>query len=71
MSATGARLLISGYYGFDNFGDEAILQIFVDEWRRRRGSDIIRVLSALPEHTAKLGVEGVPRTSVSRISELL
>jgi N-acetylglucosaminyldiphosphoundecaprenol N-acetyl-beta-D-mannosaminyltransferase len=71
MSAAGARLLISGYYGFDNFGDEAILQIFVNEWRRRRGSDIIRVLSALPEQTAKLGVEGVPRTSVSRISELL
>jgi polysaccharide pyruvyl transferase CsaB len=71
MSAAGARLLISGYYGFDNFGDDAILQIFVDEWRRRRSSDIIRVLSALPEQTAKLGIEGVPRTSVSRIAELL
>jgi polysaccharide pyruvyl transferase CsaB len=70
MSA-GARLLISGYYGFDNFGDDAILQIFVDEWRRRRSSDIIRVLSALPEQTAKLGVEGVPRTSVTRIADLL
>ncbi|HEV2879170.1 MAG TPA: polysaccharide pyruvyl transferase CsaB [Candidatus Eremiobacteraceae bacterium] len=71
MSAAGARLLLSGYYGFDNFGDDAILQIFVEEWRRRRGTDIIRVLSALPEQTAKLGVEAVPRTSVSRIAELM
>lgn len=70
MSA-GARLLVSGYYGFDNFGDDAILQIFVDEWRRRRTGDVIRVLSALPEQTAKLGVEGVPRTSAARIAELL
>ena len=71
MSASGARLLISGYYGFDNFGDDAILQILVDQWRRRRSGDIIRVLSALPEQTAKLGVEAVPRTSVARIAELL
>ena len=71
MSAAGARLLLSGYYGFDNFGDEAILQIFVAEWRRRRGADRVRVLSAKPEETAKLGIEALPRTSVSRIAELL
>lgn len=71
MSAAGARLLISGYYGFDNFGDDAILRIFVTEWRRRRSGDLLRVLSARPDETARLGVEAVPRTTVSRIAEAM
>ncbi|HEV2036960.1 MAG TPA: polysaccharide pyruvyl transferase CsaB [Candidatus Eremiobacteraceae bacterium] len=71
MSAAGARLLLSGYYGFDNFGDEAILQIFVSEWRRRRSADLLRVLSGSPTQTQRLGVEAVPRTSVARIADLL
>ena len=58
---SSARLLISGYYGFDNFGDEAILRIFVDEWRRRR-DDRLTVLSARPAETAaRYGVEALPR----------
>ena len=56
-----ARLLISGYYGFDNFGDEAILRVFVDEWRKRR-NDRLLVLSARPAETAaRYGVEALPR----------
>ncbi len=70
MSAA-ARLLLSGYYGFDNFGDDAILQIFVDEWRKRRPNDSLRVLSAKPSETARFGVASVARTSVAQISEAL
>ena len=71
MSAAGASLLLSGYYGFDNFGDDAILQVFIEQWRRRRAGDVMRVLSAKPDETARLGVEAIPRTSVSRIADAL
>lgn len=69
MSA--ARLLISGYYGFDNFGDEAILEIFTRQWRTRRPSDVLRVLSQTPALTAGLGVEAVPRASAAYIAKAL
>jgi polysaccharide pyruvyl transferase CsaB len=68
---SAARLLVSGYYGFDNFGDEAILEIFTREWRARRPKDVIRVLSQAPAETARLGVEGVPRSSTAQIAKLL
>lgn len=62
MTARRFRLLLSGYYGFGNFGDEAILRVFVDEWRRRRPDDEIDVLSADPKATsAAFGVEAAPR----------
>ena len=69
MSA--ARLLISGYYGFDNFGDEAILEIFTRQWRARRPSDILRVLSQSPATSTRFGVEAVPRTSVAQIAKVM
>lgn len=57
-----ARLLISGYYGFDNFGDEAILRVFTDEWRRRRPADELSVLSARPALTrARYDVAAIAR----------
>ncbi len=62
MTERPARLLLSGYYGFGNFGDEAILRVFADEWARRRPADLIRVLSEQPDETRKLyGLEAVPR----------
>lgn len=70
MSA--ARLLLSGYYGFDNFGDEAILQVFCSEWRKRRPQDSLCVLSAKPHETAAAyGVDAVPRSSLPAIREQL
>ena len=66
MSA--ARLLLSGYYGFDNFGDEAILQVITSEWRRRRPQDTLCVLSAKPPETASAyGVEAISRTSLPAV----
>jgi polysaccharide pyruvyl transferase CsaB len=56
------RFLISGYYGFDNLGDEALLQIIVSQLRTRYPHAAIDVLSAKPEVTAhELGIAATPR----------
>jgi polysaccharide pyruvyl transferase CsaB len=56
------RLLISGYYGFGNLGDEALLRIIVDRIRARVPAAQIEVLSATPNLTAKeLHVQATPR----------
>ena len=44
------KILISGYYGFDNFGDEAILQTLVTNLKRINCD--ITVLSHNPKKTA-------------------
>jgi polysaccharide pyruvyl transferase CsaB len=57
-----SRVVLSGYYGFGNLGDEAVLAATVAELRRRRSGLDISVLSASPVATARAyGVEGVPR----------
>jgi polysaccharide pyruvyl transferase CsaB len=62
MSRASARLLLSGYYGFDNFGDETILRIFIEQWRTRRPADVIGVLSNQPARTsAGFGVPAFAR----------
>jgi len=60
------RIVISGYYGFRNSGDEAVLRsilLALDEQGARAGINIIPiVLSADPEWTSKMyHVEAVPR----------
>ncbi|MBC5808465.1 MAG: polysaccharide pyruvyl transferase CsaB [Candidatus Eremiobacter antarcticus] len=72
MRESRAHLLLSGYYGFGNFGDEAILEIFVREWRRRRPLDVLTVLSATPDLTSSaFGVKAVPRSSFGVVREAL
>ncbi|MBC5824274.1 MAG: polysaccharide pyruvyl transferase CsaB [Candidatus Eremiobacteraeota bacterium] len=64
MSGRPLRLLLSGYYGFGNFGDEAILRVFIEQWRRRRPHDRLTVLSADPAQTRQRhAVEVVPRSA--------
>lgn len=46
------RVLISGYYGFDNFGDEAILGVLVKKLKELNAS--IMVFSKNPQKTSKL-----------------
>lgn len=46
------KVIISGYYGFDNFGDEAILGVLVKKLKELKAD--IRVFSKNPEKTAKL-----------------
>ncbi len=58
------RILISGYYGFNNIGDESILQAVVDNLRDKLNDIEITVLSQNPDFTAqKYEVHSVCRKS--------
>jgi polysaccharide pyruvyl transferase CsaB len=60
--------LITGYYGFGNLGDEALLDVIVGRLRARYPQATIDVLSGDPAGTAqRLGVEGTPRADVGAV----
>jgi len=62
------KILISGYYGFNNIGDESILRAVVDNLRGKLSDIDITVLSQNPESTAqRYGVHAVNRKSVKDI----
>lgn len=62
------RLLICGYYGFGNAGDEAVLAALVQQLRRRLPDAELCVLSADPPATRALhGVQAVQRWSVREV----
>jgi polysaccharide pyruvyl transferase CsaB len=64
-----SRYLISGYYGFGNAGDEAILQSIIDSLRALDGEADLTVLSANPQRTAaEHAVMAIPRTNLWRIA---
>ncbi|MBV8498191.1 MAG: polysaccharide pyruvyl transferase CsaB [Candidatus Eremiobacteraeota bacterium] len=57
-----ARVLLSGYYGFGNLGDEALLEVFVAQMRRRFPASRLEVLSNTPNMTAAAyRLEATPR----------
>ncbi|HLS90479.1 MAG TPA: polysaccharide pyruvyl transferase CsaB, partial [Limnochordia bacterium] len=61
------RVVVSGYYGFGNTGDEAVLRGLITALRRA-GSVEITVLSGNPRETRALhGVEAVDRYSLAAI----
>ena len=56
------RLLLSGYYGFENVGDEALLEVTIAHLHARHPGASIEVLSANPPVTARRhGVEAAQR----------
>lgn len=56
------RVLLSGYYGFDNAGDEAVLYAIVQALRAEKPDIDITVLSNQPEQTSEqFGVNSVNR----------
>lgn len=58
------KILISGYYGFGNIGDEAILQSMIQEFNAVSGVDIT-VLSQNPDMTqSQFGVKAVDRSKL-------
>lgn len=60
------KVVISGYYGFGNAGDEAILEAMLAELRAARPDVRPVVLSAAPERTAaRFEVEAASRMSVT------
>lgn len=64
------HIAVSGYYGFDNFGDEAILSVLVRELKERK--HYVTVFSKNPENTGfKLGVKSVYTFDFKGIIETL
>jgi polysaccharide pyruvyl transferase CsaB len=62
------RVLISGYYGFGNLGDEALLDVIVQRLRATYPDGSIAVLSADPAGTAaRLNVEATPRMDLGAV----
>lgn len=64
--AWGRRVMVCGYYGFANGGDEAISLAIAEGLAAQRASAVF--LSANPEHTAKLtGARAISRTDLRAI----
>jgi polysaccharide pyruvyl transferase CsaB len=62
------KILISGYYGFNNIGDESILRAVIDNLQDRLENIEITVLSQDPVSTSeKYGVSSVNRKSIRSI----
>ena len=62
------RVLLSGYYGFGNLGDEALLEVIVAQIKTRHPYAAIDVLSATPRETAHaLRVEATQRWETKAI----
>lgn len=63
-----SKILISGFYGFGNLGDEAILETMLDRIRKVEPVTEITVLSNNPDLTAKdYKVSAVSRKSLSAV----
>ena len=66
------RVLLSGYYGFGNLGDEALLEVIVTRLRERFPALTIDVLSATPQATAaRFGVEATSRWNMRSVREAI
>jgi len=62
------KVLISGYYGFDNSGDDAILKAIVKDLKARDNSIQITAFSNNPTFTKKIyGIEAVDRFAIMNI----
>lgn len=60
--------MISGYYGFNNLGDEAILSALVQQFRAKQPNVALTALSGDPEGTkARLGIDAVHRMDLGAI----
>lgn len=68
MSNKKNKVVISGYYGFGNIGDEAILTSIVDTIRQAKPNTEFVVLSSDPEFTAAdLNVKSINRLNIASV----
>ncbi|MBP1930350.1 polysaccharide pyruvyl transferase CsaB [Ammoniphilus resinae] len=66
------RIMLSGYFGFDNAGDEAICEAMIQSLKALEPNLEIIVLSGNPEKTRdRYGVEAVNRTDLAAIWKAL
>lgn len=67
-----ARIVISGYYGFDNIGDEAVLSAIISSLREYIPNVFITILSNNPEKTKRLyHVDAVDRWNFGEICKAI
>lgn len=68
MKKKSKKVIISGYYGFNNFGDDAILEVLVREVKNLSDNIEIVVLSNKPQYTSdKLDVKSIHRLKLFNI----
>ncbi|HHV71946.1 MAG TPA: polysaccharide pyruvyl transferase CsaB [Clostridia bacterium] len=66
------KIVISGYYGFDNAGDEAMLRAIVESFRRHSDQARIIVLTANPSKTEQYNdVIGVDRMNFWQVRKAI
>lgn len=66
------KIVLSGYYGFDNIGDEAVLYSIVTMLKKEIPQVQITVLSNNPEKTARLyNVESVNRWDMKSVTKAI
>ncbi|WP_187254547.1 polysaccharide pyruvyl transferase CsaB [Alkalicoccus halolimnae] len=66
------KIVLSGYYGFDNAGDEAILRSIIELIRKEEKETAIFVLSNNPQQTEeRFGVNAVNRWNVKELFAVL
>ncbi len=62
------KVLIAGYYGFGNTGDEAILEAMINDFRILKPDISIIVVSGNPQETTNLHqVKSVPWSDIQEI----
>jgi polysaccharide pyruvyl transferase CsaB len=71
MNDKPIRLLLAGYFGFDNAGDEAIFESVVENFRRLEPNVQLTALVSGDETAKRLGVETVPRKDVGAVWKAL
>ncbi|MDW7668987.1 MAG: polysaccharide pyruvyl transferase CsaB [Bacillota bacterium] len=65
-----SKILLAGYYGFNNIGDEAILEMFLRIIEKRTSKSNIRILTADPDKTKKkFDIEGIDRYSFTKVNK--
>lgn len=62
------EILVSGYYGFHNSGDDALLHAIIEDVKKHKESPNIVVLSQNPNETNRIyGVKAIKRTNPIKI----